>query len=135
MPNHILIPVALDHENLAGQKLEVARRLLDDGGRITLLTVLEEIPGFVAEFVTVKEANHLTEGVKSKLREIAADAQDVAIDVISGKAGVRIPEYAKKVGVDLIVVGSQKPGATGYFLGSTASRIVRRADCAVYVHR
>lgn len=135
MPNHILIPVALDHENLAGQKLEVARRLLDDGGRITLLTVLEEIPGFVAEFVTVKEANHLTEGVKSKLREIAADAQDIAIDVISGKAGVRIPEYAKKVGVDLIVVGSQKPGATGYFLGSTASRIVRRADCAVYVHR
>ncbi|KIC43397.1 universal stress protein [Ruegeria sp. ANG-R] len=135
MPNHILIPVALDHESLARQKLEVARRLLDDGGRITLLTVLEEIPGFVAEFVTVKEANHLTESVKSKLREIAADEKDIAIDVISGKAGVRIPEYAAKAGVDLIVVGSQKPGATGYFLGSTASRIVRRADCAVYVLR
>ncbi|SDW22750.1 Nucleotide-binding universal stress protein, UspA family [Ruegeria halocynthiae] len=135
MPEHILIPVALDHENLARRKLDVARRLLDDGGRITLLTVLEEIPGFVAEFVTVKEANNLSENVRSRLREIAADAEDIGIDVISGKAGVRIPEYASKVGVDLIIVGSQKPGATGYFLGSTASRIVRRAECAVYVHR
>ncbi|EEE38223.1 UspA [Rhodobacteraceae bacterium KLH11] len=135
MPNHILIPVALDHENLAGQKLEIARRLLADGGRTTLVTVLEEIPGFVTEFVTVKQANHLSESVKAKLRDIAADAPDISIDVISGKAGVRIPEYAKNAGADLIIVGSQKPGATGYFLGSTAARIARRAECAVYIHR
>ncbi len=135
MANHILIPVALDHEDLARQKLDVARRLLDEGGRITLLTVLEEVPGFVAEFVTVKQANHLTESVKSKLGEIAADAPDISTDVISGKAGVRVPEYAQRAGVDLIIVGSQKPGATGYFLGSTAARIARRAECAVYIHR
>ncbi len=135
MPNHILIPVALDHENMAQQKLQVARQLLSEGGRITLLTVLEDVPGFVAEFVTVKEANHLTESIKAKLTEIAADAPDISTDVISGKAGVRVPEYAERAGVDLIIVGSQKPGATGYFLGSTAARIARRAECSVYIVR
>ncbi len=135
MPNHILIPVALDHENMAQQKLQVARQLLSEGGRITLLTVLEDVPGFVAEFVTVKEANHLTQSIKTKLTEIAADAPDISTDVISGKAGVRVPEYAERAGVDLIIVGSQKPGATGYFLGSTAARIARRAECSVYIVR
>jgi len=54
MHKSILIPVALDHERLVDAKLATARSLLAPAGTITLLTVLEEIPGFTAEFVTVK---------------------------------------------------------------------------------
>ena len=70
MHTHILIPVALDHEGLAPRKIEVARKLLAKGGHLTLLTVLEDVPGFVAEVVTVKSANHLSDKVRARLDAI-----------------------------------------------------------------
>ena len=135
MAEHILIPVALDHETLVPRKLEVARRLLADGGRITLLTVLEDVPGFVAEFVDMKPANHLTQRIRTKLDEVADGAPDVDSAVVTGKAGVRIAQFAAEKGVDLIIVGSHHPTAQDYFLGSTASRVARRAPCSVFILR
>ncbi|GGB43982.1 universal stress protein [Roseibium aquae] len=137
MYRHILIPVALDHEALIAPKQKVARRLLEDGGRITLLTVLENIPGFVSEFVDLKIDNHLAEKVAEKLRAAAdADADErIICKVVTGKPGVQIAAYAAENSVDLIIVGSHHPSAQDYFLGSTASRVVRRADCSVFVVR
>jgi nucleotide-binding universal stress UspA family protein len=135
MPNSILIPVALDHEPLAVQKIASARSLLAPGGRITLLTVLEQIPSFAAEFVTVKSENHLTNRIMEKLKSVAGDATDIDCMVTTGKPGVRIPAVATEINADLIIVGAHNPGAMDYFLGSTASRVVRRASCSVYVLR
>lgn len=135
MHDKILIPVAIDHETLVARKIEVARKMLNPGGRIVLLTVLEQIGGFAAEFVTVKSENHLTQKVLERLNGAANDATDIECKVITGKPGVRVTEFANDEGVDLIIVGSHSPGATDYFLGSTASRVVRRASCSVYVLR
>lgn len=135
MHSHILIPVALDHEDVVPNKISVARRLLSNGGRITLLTVLEDIPGFVSEMVTVKSENHLTNKVRERLEAVAKDFDDVQTDVVTGKAGVRISEYAAANKADLIIVGSHHPGAQDYFLGSTAARVARRAPCSVYILR
>lgn len=135
MHDHILLPVALDHESVVPAKLKVARKLLAPNGRITLLTVLENVPGFVAEFVTVKSENHLTEKVRDRLNEIAAGAADIECAVVTGKAGVQIAAYAAENDVDLVIVGSQNPSARDYFLGSTAARVARRAPCSVYILR
>ena len=135
MHKHILIPVALDHEGLASRKLEIARCLLAPDGRITLLTVLEDVPGFVSEFVDLKPVNHLTQRIKSKLDAVADGAEDISTEVLKGKAGVRITEFARDNNADLIIIGSHHPSAQDYFLGSTASRVTRRAPCAVYVLR
>ncbi|MEM0949965.1 MAG: universal stress protein [Pseudomonadota bacterium] len=135
MHKNILIPVSLDHEEVAKAKIDLARRVLDDGGKITLLTVLEDVPGFVAEFVDMRPANHLTEKIKAKLDDVAKGAGDIVTAVVTGKAGVKIAEYASDHGIDLIVVGSHHPGAQDYFLGSTASRVARRAPCSVYILR
>jgi universal stress protein F len=135
MAQHILIPVALDHEKLVSRKIDTARRLLDDGGRITLLTVLEDVPGFVAEYVDLKPANHLTSRIKARLDAAAEGAADITTHVASGKAGIKIAQFARDHGVDLIIVGSHHPGAQDYFLGSTASRVARRAPCSVYILR
>lgn len=135
MHTHILIPVALDHEGLAPRKIEVARKLLAEGGRLTLLTVLEDVPGFVAEFVTVKPANHLSDKVRARLDAIADGAEDITTAVVTGKPGVKIAEFARANGVDLIVVASHSPSAQDYFLGSTAARVARRAPCSVYILR
>ena len=135
MHQNILIPVSLDHEDVVPRKIEAARRLIGTGGAITLLTVLEDIPGFVSEFVTVKSENHLTVQVKAKLDKIAEGQGDISTDVITGKPGVKIVEYAKDNGCDLIVVGDRRPGAKDIFLGSTAARVARRAPCPVYILR
>jgi len=135
MPMSILIPIAIDHEPMAATKIASARSLLAPGGRITLLTVLEKIPGFAAEFVTVKSENHLTSQIKEKLNALVGDAKDIECLVTTGKAGVRIPEVAREIKADLIIVGAHDPSAIEYFLGSTASRVVRRATCSVYVLR
>lgn len=135
MHRHVLIPVALDHEGMVGRKIETARRLLAEDGRITLLTVLEEVPGFVSEFIDIKPVNHLSDRIRSRLDQVAAGADDVSTAVATGKAGVRIAQYAREHDVDLIVVGSHHPGAQDYFLGSTASRVARRAPCSVFILR
>ncbi|ASP33880.1 universal stress protein [Labrenzia sp. VG12] len=135
MYKHILIPVALDHETLIDRKLENARHLLGDGGKITLMTVLENIPGFVSEFVTMKIDNHLTGKIEAKLREAAGGDDAISCAVVTGKPGVQIAQYAEEKGIDLIIVGSHHPSAQDYFLGSTAARVVRRAGCSVFVVR
>ena len=135
MYSNILIPVALDHAPMVHRKIEVARTMLAPGGQITLLTVLEQIAGFVAEFVTVKSENHLSARVLEKLEEAKGGAADITCKVVSGKAGVQINTFAKNEGVDLIVVGSHSPGQEDYHLGSTAARVTRRAPCSVLVVR
>lgn len=135
MPQSILIPVAIDHEPLVGRKIATARQMLEPGGKITLLTVLEQIPGFTAEFVTVKSENHLTAKIMSSLEALADGAEDIACQVAVGKPGVKISEVAGEIGADLIIVGAHHPSAMDYFLGSTASRVARRAPCSVLIQR
>ena len=135
MVKSVLIPVALDHEPLVDKKIATARRMMDDGGTITLLTVLEQIPGFTQEFVTVKSENHLTTKVMENLERLAAGAADIVCKVDTGKPGVKIVEFAEDNGIDLIIVGAHHPTAMDYFLGSTAARVARRATCSVLVQR
>lgn len=131
----ILIPVAIDHEALVTRKLATARALLEPGGTIMLLTVLEQVPGYTAEFVTVKAENHLTARILRSLETIAAGSDDIRCEVTTGKAGVRISEVAAEIGADLIIVGAHHPTAVDYFMGSTASRVARRAPCSVLIQR
>lgn len=135
MPKSILIPVAIDHEALVAEKIAHARKILAPGGKITLVTVLEQIPGFATEFVTVKSENHLTTRMMEKLKAVAGDAHDIECMITTGKAGVRIPAVANEIGADLIIVGAHHPSAVDYFLGSTAARVARRATCSVYILR
>lgn len=135
MPKSILIPVAIDHESLVDRKIATARKILEPGGTITLLTVLEQIPGFAAEFVTVKSENHLTARIMANLEAVADGAEDIVCKVTTGKPGVRISEVAAEIGADLIIVGAHHPSAVDYFMGSTASRVARRAPCSVLIQR
>lgn len=135
MFNSILIPVAPDHDVNFVSIIATARRLLADGGKMTLVAVVEDIPAYVAEYATVKPAEHLREDIKQRLRALAENQEDLEIAVLSGKPGVAIPDLASETSADLIVINSHKPGVEDYFLGSTTSRVVRRSHCAVLVLR
>ena len=135
MYNNILIPVAFGHDVDVSGTIEIARRLLGDNGEITLVAVIEDLPAHVAEYATIKPAEHIREEIRQRLLELASGQDSLNIAVLSGKPGVAIPDLAAETSADLIVINSQKPGVEDYFLGSTASRVVRRAHCAVLVLR
>jgi nucleotide-binding universal stress UspA family protein len=135
MYKNILIPVALDHGSDVSDKIQVARRLLSEGGNITLLSVVEQVPGYVVEYVTVKRESKILNEVGARLEAITEGQPDLIHAVVSGNPGVEITNFAEKNRAELIIVGSHRPGLQEYFLGSTASRVVRRAPCAVLVVR
>lgn len=132
---NILIPVALDHHPNPSDAIAVAERLLSDGGKITLVAVVEDLPGHVAEYVKVQPVDHIKEDLRTRLKEIAHGHTHLEAAILTGKPGVAIPDLAEQTDADLIVINSHRPGIEDYFLGATASRVVRRAPCAVLVLR
>ena len=135
MYKNILIPIALDHDTDIDKAIATARCLQADGGQITLVGVVEQVPGYVIEYVTVRPDAKIQSDMRNHLRKIIEGQEDIEIEVMSGKPGVAIAELAEVTQADLIVIGSHRPGVQDYFLGSTASRVVRRAPCAVMVLR
>jgi nucleotide-binding universal stress UspA family protein len=135
MYKNILIPIVPDREPAADRALAIARRLLAEGGQITLLSVVEEVPAHVAEYVVIQPTDKVLKNIKERLEEGFRAEPDVKTHVISGHAAASISEYAEEQGVDLIVIASRRPSVPEILLGSTASRVVRHAPCAVHVMR
>jgi universal stress protein F len=86
------------------------------------------VPGGLLE-ERVKEAQTLLDGI-ARTSGLNAEAR-----VLRGHAAQSILDVAEDVGADLIVVASHRPGLSDYLLGSTASRVVRHANCSVLVVR
>jgi len=135
MYNNILVPVAPDHETSPERSLAVARLLCSDGGKITLLSVIEPVPAYVAQYLPPDQLEQNTEAVRASLEQDAARDGTIAVEVATGNAGSFLTEYAAENGIDCIVIASHRPGLADYFLGSTAARVVRHANCAVHVLR
>jgi nucleotide-binding universal stress UspA family protein len=135
MYKNILIPVALDHGANIDTAISVARKLQSKDAKITLVAVIEDVPSYVAEYASVKPEQHIMPAIKERLKAYAEGQANFEVAIMTGKPGVAIPDLAEETDADLIVIGSHKPGVEDYFLGSTASRVVRRAPCAVMVIR
>ena len=134
MYKHILVPIAPGHEKEASEPLEAARRLLGGGGRISVLSVLEELPAFVGSYFPREQlAESISDASASMKAELERDG--VTVNVISGHPTNAILTWAEKHSVDCIVVSSHRPGLSDYLLGTTAARVVRHALCSVVVLR
>ena len=66
------------------------------GGEI----VLESVPGFVSEFVTVKSENHLSQGIRAKLDAVAADTPGASgtLDLVPWPKSVQTTAGALGIG-------------------------------------
>ncbi len=134
MYKNILVPVALDHERDVATALAIAGALAVKGATITALTVVEAIPAYVMAGFPDNQADRNRSAALDALKaELGAfEARPV---VVSGHAARSILDYAEGHGVDCIVIASHRPGLQDFFLGSTAARVVRHANCAVHVVR
>lgn len=135
MYSNILVAVALDHPEAAGGALDVARRLRADGGVVTALHVVEDIPSYAMSYIPDEIMARRLPEAEAQMKAELGEVHDVRTVVVHGHAGRTIVEHAVEQGVDCIVIASHRPGLQDYFLGSTAQRVVRHAPCAVHVTR
>ncbi|SHJ32222.1 Nucleotide-binding universal stress protein, UspA family [Shimia gijangensis] len=134
MYKKILVPIANDHDPHTAEALTIARLLADEGGSITALTVVEAIPEYIAVQLPEGQIEKTHNSVVSALED-EMKGTEVNVVVVSGHSGRTILDWAGENGVDCIVMASHRPGLSDYFLGSTAARVVRHAQCAVHVLR
>jgi len=135
MYNHILVPVVFGSERNTGKALSVAKLMAGRDGKITLLHVIEQIPGYAISYVPPEFSDETLKSVKTELAAMAAPLRHGNSVVISGHSGRTIVEWAKSHEPDCIIVASHVPVVSDYLLGSTASHIVRHAECSVHVVR
>ena len=132
----IIVPIDLSQETKGRRILDLAIHLGGGEARIILANILEELPGYVAVELPAGLVEQSRKDAEEKLKAIAADAgveAEVAVRV--GHPGNQILELADETKADLIIVASHRPGLQDYFIGSTAGRVVRHANCSVLVTR
>ena len=134
MYKEILVPLSLEH-GIAPEALRAARALLSDSGAITALHVHEAASVSVRSYLDDDAVQKAYDDAKARLDDRIAGEADITATIQVGHAARTILDFAEEHGTDCIVIGSHKPGLTDYFLGSTSSRVVRHASCAVHVLR
>ena len=135
MYTNILVPVVFEHQPLTAQAIAIANELLADGGSVTVLHVMEEIPSYVATMVSKEVLESSLEQARTDLEDIVSKSKNAKAAVVRGHTSSTILDYSEEIEADCIVIASHKPGLQDYFLGSTAARVVRHAKCSVHVIR
>ncbi len=137
MYHNILVPIAFDEgaEAKTRSAIAIAQRLAAEGARITLLHVMEQVPGYAINYLPAEYLAQSRAAIRSELEALASGVPGGAASVIDGHAGRTILDHAHEHKVDLIVIASHRPGMQDLLLGSTASQVVRHAACAVHVLR
>ncbi len=140
MFKQILVPVDL-------AEIEVSRPALDKavalagitGAKVALVYVRSILPVTFMEYVPPSFDEEQQNQCEKEIAEVAASLalpkDTVTTSIRMGSVYNEVLAEAKKIGADLIIVGSHRPGMATYLLGSNASTIVRHAESSVLVIR
>lgn len=132
----ILVPIDMSHVAEGKANIDLAAQHAATGASIILLNVVEEIPNWAAVELPAGLLDKSLEASQSELEAIAAAAgMKVEVEVRTGHSYNTILDVAEEKSADLIIIASHRPGLQDYFLGSTASKVVRHANCSVLVVR
>ena len=132
----ILVPIEMAHVAEGKANIDLAAQHAAEGAKIILLNVVEDIPNWAAVELPADLLDKSLESSQEELKAIAnATGMKMQVIVRTGHSYNTILEVAKDNNVDLIIIASHRPGLQDYFLGSTAAKVVRHADCSVLVVR
>ena len=135
MYHNILVPISFDSERDVSGPLKLARLLAAPEAKITLLHVVEHIPGYAISYMPPGYMAEVRKAIQTELDGLAQTVPGAIGQVVEGHSGRTILDWAETNKPDLIVIASHRPGMQDLLLGSTASRVVRHAACAVHVVR
>lgn len=134
----ILVPIDLSdpdyYKSAIATAAEMAKR---DNADLHLVTVLPVISGMVASHVPADIEAQITDDAKKEIEKLAGKTglSKAKASVRHGSVYHEVLDEAERIGADLIVMGSHRPGMATYLIGSNAARIVRHATCSVLVLR
>ena len=132
----IVVAVDIGHGELGKMLIDKAVQLLDEGGEIRMLYVLDEVPSYIAAELPQDLSERRNAEARVELKALAQAAGVKAeIEVRTGAASGQILQCAEDIEADLIMIASHRPGLSDYFIGSTAARVVRHAQCSVLISR
>ena len=136
----ILAAIDLEHGEHTLEILALVKKLAETfGAEVCLVNVVPAGPAIVSQFLDESYEGMASGEAEAKLAELAAGLTSAGVkssnEVRFGTVYEEILAAAEKVGADLIVVGSHKPGAATFLLGTNAARVVRHASCSVTVVR
>ncbi len=133
----IVVPVDFSEESEAA--IPTALAMAESASSLHLIHVLYPLdsvsPGVVWGDVNDEDRER---AVKKKLAELADNAgvKEATLVTRMGNPGLEIASYAKEVGAELIVIPSHGyHGMKRLVLGSVAERVMRHAECSVFVLR
>ena len=132
----ILVPIEMAHVAEGKANIDLAAQHAAQGAKIILLNVVEDIPNWAAVALPADLLDKSLASSQDDLKAIAnASGMKMQVVVRTGHSYNTILEVAKEKNADLIIIASHRPGLQDYFLGSTAAKVVRHADCSVLVVR
>ena len=136
MYRKIIVAVAIGNMDKGEIILRKAASLLDEGGEIVLLNVIEDVPTYVAVELPANIVEDAMRDGREKLEGlIARTGIRATVEIRNGPPAKAIISSAENLGADLIIVASHLPDFSNYFIGATADRVVRHAKCSVLVAR
>ncbi len=136
MYKSILVPVDVGSPDQGKQSLALAHKMGGKDAHIIMLAVIEDVPSYVLAQLPLGMIEAAENKAGLDLAEMAKTAGVKAEIIVKlGHAATTILSLAEEKPVDLIIIASHRPGLQDYFLGSTASRVVRHAPCSVLVMR
>jgi nucleotide-binding universal stress UspA family protein len=131
------ILVATDGSEQAARALEVARKMAtEDGGKLTVVHVVQRIPGGKVGGLTVHvDEDEIQRRIQASVKELTEAGLDVSLKIVDDlryQPGEDIAEVAREAGADLIVVGTRGYSAVrGLLLGSVTQRLLHVSDVPV----
>ena len=132
----ILVPIDMAHVAEGKANIDLATQHAAAGANIILLNVVEDIPNWAAVELPAGLIDKSLHYSQSELKAIVeATGMKMDVEVRTGHSYNTILEVAKEKNADLIIIASHRPGLQDYFLGSTAAKVVRHANCSVLVVR
>lgn len=136
MYSKIIVPVDMAQIEKGERILRKAMMLRGEGGRIVLLNVTENLPGYLTIEVPADFTDQNVTEATARLKALdAACGANAEISVKVGAPADQILLLADEIGADLIMIASHRPNFSNYLLGATADRVVRHAKCSVLVDR
>ena len=135
MYHNILVPISFDEARDTSAPLKLAQMLATPDAKVTLLHVVEHIPGYAISYMPADYLSEARKAIQGELDALAAKLPNAHGVVIEGHSGRSILDWADVNKPDLIIIASHRPGMGHLLLGSTAAQVVRHAPCAVHVVR
>ncbi|CCM74838.1 universal stress protein [Rhizobium mesoamericanum] len=136
MYKKIIVPIEIGALDRGEKAFRKASTLLDTGGEIVLLNVVEEVPTYVAIDLPAELLQNAANDAEEKLgRLIRTCGIPAMIEIGHGRPAHSILAAAEAHGADLVIIASHTPDFSNYFIGATADRVVRHAKCSVLVDR